>query len=306
MYSRLIPLTFFLMLTTCSDEKESKVTTPTDRKNTSGSETSRTARKARDSSNSNHWIFSVPFKRIEKGSFGMGSPIIERGRDDDEGPVHVEISKPFEIMTKELTQNQWFQVMGNNPSRFKEEKHCDDHSNGMCPNNPVERVSWNNVQEYIKKLNESLGQTGCNGTPQSKKGCYRLPTEAEWEYATRGGTKTAYSFGTDPSQIIDYAWYSDPWYRYGTGSKTYKVGLKEPNPKGLYDVHGNVWEWVQDKYTSDLPGGKDPLHTSSGSSRVFRGGSWGYFPLTLRSANRNYDDPADSRHDVGFRLVRTL
>ena len=124
------------------------------------------------------WISSVPFRKIEPGSFTMGSPSGEKDRDSDEDQVKVEITKSFEIMEKEVTQKQWFLVKKENPSHFKTSKDCDDHEvvEGveMCPNHPVESVSWDNVQDYIEKLNNSLKLTGCNGTPQDSKGCYRL------------------------------------------------------------------------------------------------------------------------------------
>ncbi len=251
-----------------------------------------------------HWILSVPFQKISAGSFTMGSPAYESNRDDDdEAQVQVTISKPFEIMTKEVTQSQWVKVMGSNPSRFKSEDDCNndyDAENDMCPNHPVEMVSWGDVQEYIGKLNKALGLSGCDGTPSSSAGCYRLPTEAEWEYSARGGTTTAYSFGDDASDLEDYAWYSG-----NSENQTHEVGLKKANRKGLYDVHGNVWEWVQDKYAGNLPGGRDPLKTS-GSFRVIRGGSWDYTAQDLRSAIRGNVFPAFRFNFVGFRLVRTL
>ncbi len=254
-----------------------------------------------------HWIFSVSFQKIEKGGFKMGSPADEIGRHFED-QVIVEISRSFEIMTKEVTQSQWLRVMGDNPSVFKEAKHCDDHKEGMCPNHPVEKVSWNDVQEFIKKLNDSLKLSGCNGKPNSGKGCYRLPTEAEWEYSARGGTTTAYSFGADSSELADYAWYTS-----NSEHRTHKVGLKKPNPKGLYDVHGNVAEWVQDKciehppfgYPNELPGGKDPLYTS-GSSRVHRGGDLIKGAPHLRSASRSCSASNNRFGNLGFRLVRTL
>ena len=250
-------------------------------------------------------MLSASFQRIEKDSFDMGSPSNEADRDGDEDQKRVTISKSFDIMITEVTQMQWFLVMGDNPSRFKSPENCDNHvtinGQGLCPRNPVERVSWNRVQEYIKKLNDSHGLSGCEGTPKDSEGCYRLPTEAEWELAARGNTTTAYSFGDESSRLGDYAWYWE-----NSGSKTHPVGLKEANPYGLYDVHGNVWEWVQDKYNKSLPGGIDPLHTSSGSYRVFRGGSWNFSALVLRSANRSYGNPGEGYSFVGFRLVRTL
>ena len=254
---------------------------------------------------SKHWILSVPFQKISTGSFMMGSPDTESNSNSDETQMEVTISKPFEIMTKEVTQSQWVKVMGSNPSYFKSQEHCDnyDSASDMCPDHPVEKVSWDDVQDYIGKLNKALGLSGCDGTPTSSAGCYRLPTEAEWEYSARGGTTTAYSFGDDSSNLGDYAWYSG-----NSDRQTHQVGLKEANPKGLYDVHGNVWEWVQDRYASDLPGGSDPLNTS-GSNRVVRGGSWFHSAPYLRSAYRFVVNPSIRSvrlSTTGFRLVRTL
>ena len=242
------------------------------------------------------------FKTIKGGNFLMGSPRSEAGRDGNEDEVNVTISKSFEIMTKEVTQEQWFKVMGDNPSYFNRRQDCDGHRviNGveLCPNNPVERVSWRDVRRFIGKLNHNQGVSGCQGIPQDSKGCYRLPTEAEWEFAARGGTMSAYSF--DHDAIDDYA-----WYRGNSGSRTSPVGKLKPNPYGLFDMHGNVWEWVQDKYRSKLPGGVDPLHVSSGFIRVFRGGSWFNDAQFVRSANRFNGNPGNRNFNVGFRLVRT-
>ena len=216
-------------------------------------------------------VFS--FRRIPKGEFVMGSPPGERGRGSDEAQKPVEISKAFEIMETEVTQKQWFQVTGKNPSYFKRSGDCDnwDSVNVMCPDNPVERVSWNEIQKFIKTLNNSMGLRGCKGSPKDPSGCYRLPTEAEWEWAVRAKTKTAYFFGNNPSKLGRYAIYSR-----NSGNRTHKVkGDRSPNRWRLYDVYGNVWEWVQDGSRFKLPGGRDPLVTS-GSNRVLRGGSWGH------------------------------
>ena len=249
-------------------------------------------------------LLSASFQKISKGSFLMGSPQDEDNRDSNEDQKRVIISKSFDIMTKEVSQMQWFLVMGVNPSKFKRPGDCDNHirinGEGLCPNNPVERVSWDDVQSYIKRLNDALNLTGCHGTPRDSKGCYRLPTEAEWEFAARGKSKTAYSFGNRPSLLKNYAWYWE-----NSAKKTHPVGLKSPNPYGLYDVHGNVWEWVQDRYRNVLPGGIDPLYISSASDRVVRGGSWSSSAQYLRSANRYYHYPLFRYYFVGFRLVRT-
>ena len=210
------------------------------------------------------------FERIEGRSFTMGSPKVEAGRDDDEGRVSVSISKDFEIMATEVTQMQWFRIMGFNPSIFKTRDDCDNHiikeEEELCPSHPVENVSWDDVQKYIKTLNDRRGISGCHGTPRDATGCYRLPTEAEWELAARGKTSggevttTRYFFGNSDSLLDDYAWYDK-----NSGRRTHQVKLKKANSYGLYDMSGNVWEWVQDRYGKSLPGDIDPLRSSSGS-----------------------------------------
>ena len=246
-------------------------------------------------------VFS--FRRIPKGEFEMGSPRGERGRYENEAQKPVEISKAFEIMETEVTQKQWFQVTGRNPSFFKRSGDCDnwDRVNVMCPDNPVERVSWNDVQGFIKTLNDFMGLRGCKGSPKDPSGCYRLPTEAEWEWAVRAKTKTAYFYGNNPSKLGRYA-----IYVRNSERGTHKVkGDRLPNRWGLYDVYGNVWEWVQDGYRSELPGGRDPLLTN-GSARVVRGGGWFSRADGLRSALRFGDYPGRRYRHFGFRLVRML
>ena len=254
---------------------------------------------------SDHWIFSVRFRKIDAGSFTMGSP--DGGKkygQNDEGPVPVTITKAFEIMEKELTQKQWYLLKKKNPSEFKRSGDCNNHDTiegvQMCPNHPVEQVSWLDVQAYIKELNTQLGLKGCDGTPKSWRGCYRLPTEAEWEWAVKGKTTTAYFFADDPGNLGKYAYYSK-----NSGGKTHEVGQLRANPNGLYDVYGNVWEWVQDKWSKELRGGKDPLN-ERGSSPVLRGGCWGLRAQVLRSADRYGSNPDYGYYDIGFRLVRTL
>ena len=215
----------------------------------------------------------------------------------------------FEIMTTEVTQKQWFDVMGDNPSKFSSEKYCDDYDeiNKLCPNHPVESVSWNEVQKFIKKINDSLGLSCCYVSPQDKKGRYRLPTQAEREFAARGGTKTTYSFGDDPSLLDNYAWYYE-----NSDNQTHKVGLKNPNPKkpnsyGLYDMHGNVEEWVQDSYTKKLSGEADPEGRFTWSEHVICGGSGISRARNVRSTSCDNDNRPDYRSTfVGFRLVRDL
>ena len=251
------------------------------------------------------------FVRIPAGKFLMGSPANERYRQSDENDrdgkqVEVVISKAFMMMATEVTQAQFFQLMKKNPSYFKRSGDCDnwDSVNMMCPDNPVERVSWNEAQRFIKKLNEGLGIKGCKGVPGDRRGCYRLPTETEWEWAVKGNSLPAYFFGDGPSRLGRYA-----IYRSNSGKRTHKVrGNRSPNRRGLYDVYGNVWEWVQDAYQDTLTGGKDPLVVIGGnwSHRVLRGGSWYNDALNLRSAFRFKKDPEYRFNNIGFRLVRTL
>ena len=252
----------------------------------------------------------MSFKRIEAGNFTMGSSKREKGRKENEKRVKVKISRPFEMMTTEVTQMMWFDVMESNPSHFRMSRHCDNHLKigliNLCPSHPVESVSWSDVQAYIRKLNSAEGVTGCQGTPQDPTGCYRLPTEAEWEYVARGGTETAYFFGENALDLGEYAWYSR-----NSDDKTHIVGLKRPNLYGLYDMYGNVWEWVQDNYTKDLSirfyrfrRKTDPLYSNSGTYHVLRGGSYDDFSSSLRSAYRSAN--SHSKRGYGFRLVRTL
>ena len=222
----------------------------------------------------------MEFVLIPAGEFEMGSPSVEIGRDPNEGPVHtVTIEKAYYLGKYEVTQKQWGEVMGFNPSKFK----GDDL--------PVEYVSWADAQEFVRKVNQM------EGTDK-----YRLPSEAEWEYAARAGTTTRYSFGDDESDLGYYAW----WDR-NPGDKTHPVGQKQPNAWGLYDIHGNVWEWVQDRWHSDYDGAPtDGSAWESGSStiRVIRGGYWDY-SASCRSAYRGNHYP-DRRSYLGFRLLKEL
>ena len=252
------------------------------------------------------------FAIIKSDTFTMGSPKGEKDRESDENQVEVTISKAFEMTKTEVTQLQWFSVMRDNPSYFSEEVYCEDDymlvsiqvgEVGLCPNHPVERVSWKMTQDFIKELNKRGNLQGCDETPKSESGCYRLPTEAEWELAARARSKTVWFFGNDVELLKDHAWYD-----VNSNSRTHEVGLKIANDNELYDVYGNVSEWVQDKYVGKLSGGTDPLH-KSGWGRVFRGGSWISDVRYLRSAFRNadYTDYADDRgSSVGFRLARSL
>ena len=219
------------------------------------------------------------FVLLPSGTFVMGSPRDEEGRSDDEKQHEVIIGKPFHLQTTQVTQGQWKRIMKDNPSDFKK---CGDD----CP---VENVPWQDAQAFISKLNEVEG---------GKQ--YRLPTEAEWEYACRAESTTRFCFGDDEAELGEYA-----WYRANSKRTTHPVGQKEPNAWGLYDMHGNVWEWCQDWYGA-YPEGRasDPRGRTSGESRVVRGGSWFNGAGYIRSANRGKCRPDYRDYNIGFRLAR--
>lgn len=215
----------------------------------------------------------IEFVLIPPGSFMMGST---NGRDNEK-PVHeVTISQAFYMGKYEVTQGQWQTVMGNNPSNFKD---C----GGNCP---VEQVSWDDAQNFINKLNAS--NDGFR---------YRLPTEAEWEYACRAGTTGDYA-----GNLSEMAWYSE-----NSGNKTHAVGGKRPNDWGLADMHGNVWEWCQDwdheTYYGAPTDGTAWLTGGDQKYRVLRGGSWDFDATDLRSAFRGWFSPDLRSYDFGFRVV---
>ena len=198
---------------------------------------------------------------IPAGTFMMGSPESEEARNNNEHQHEVTISKAFYMQTTEVTQGQWKAVMGTEPWKGQEfSKYVKEG-----PDYPAVYVSWDDAVAYCKKLSEKEGKT------------YRLPTEAQWEYACRAGTETAWSFGNDEKALGDYAWYEENAFSAGE-QYAHQVGLKKPNAFGLYDMHGNVWEWCHDYYGEDYyqqSPEKDPTGPASGSSRVLRGGSWG-------------------------------
>lgn len=221
----------------------------------------------------------MKFVYIPPGTFTMGSPPDSPNRELDETAHKVILSEGFYLQTTEVTQGQWETVMGDNPSTFAD---CGE-------NCPVENVSWYNAQEFIAQLNQM----------EQEQYHYRLPTEAQWEYACRADSQTAYSFSDHDALLNGYAWYSA-----NSGNQTHPVGLLSPNAWGLYDMHGNVWEWCLDRY-GDYPSGlvTDPMGPPSGSSRVRRGGSWYHFAGACRSALRSGYGPGSRRNFIGFRLV---
>jgi formylglycine-generating enzyme required for sulfatase activity len=216
---------------------------------------------------------------VKGGCFDMGD-IFGTGASDEK-PVHRVCVGDFYLGKTEVTQKQWEDVVGSNPSKFQ------------CGDCPVERVSWNNVQDFIKKLNE---KTGMN---------YRLPTEAEWEYAARsGGWKEQWAGTNDEAKIGEYTWYG-----YTAEGRTHAVAGKTPNGIGLYDMMGNVWEWCADWYDKqyyETSPSKDPQGPSEGSNRVIRGGGWRSKDKGLRTTDRNDFIPTSKKFtDIGFRLARS-
>jgi formylglycine-generating enzyme required for sulfatase activity len=214
---------------------------------------------------------------IPKGTFMMGSPIEEERRFEDEAQHQVTIGKDYYLGVTEVTQMQYEKVMGANPSYFEGNAVLGDSSN-----HPVEQVSWEDAVEFCKKLSE---------LPEEKKSgrVYRLPTEAEWEYACRAGSKAAYSFGANSKTLGDYAWFGE-----NSGSQTRPVGEKKANAWGLYDMHGNVWEWCSDWYGVYPKGSvSDPSGPSEGSGRVVRGGGWLLGAAFCRSAFRYWIRPVE-------------
>ena len=238
-------------------------------------------------------VEGMEFISIPSGTFQMGSPSSESNRDSDESRHSVRVSS-FELMSTEVTQGMWEDVMGTNPSSG-----C-----GVGSNYPVYNVSWNDCQEFIEKLND----LDPNHT-------YRLPTEAEWEYARRAGTSSAYYWGSSSSEstMKAYCWYSknansSSWTSpHASSSGTQPVGTRQANAWGLYDMSGNVWEWCQDVYTSDYSNCPTDgrAYSGQGSYRVNRGGSWNSYARYCRSANRINYSPGYRRSNLGVRLARS-
>ena len=209
---------------------------------------------------------------------------------DDEAQVSVTLTKPFELGKYEVTQGQWKSVMGTEPwdgqDNVKADKDC-----------PATYVSWDDATEFCETLTEIERKAGKLKADEE----YRLPTEAQWEYACRAGTTTAFSFGDDESKLGEYGWFDG---NTGSEKDAHKVGMKKPNPWGLHDMHGNVWEWCSDWADSTLQGGTDPVGPEEGSLRVGRGG-WGRDPGRCRSADRGGIDPSLRNDSLGFRVARS-
>ena len=219
---------------------------------------------------------------VPAGDFLMGSPDSQSDANRDQKPQHrVRITRPFYLGKYLVTQEQWQAVMGNNPSQFR------------GPKSPVENVSWDDCRQFLDKLNAKspLGE-----------GKFQLPTEAQWEYACRAGSTTRYFFGVEETSLDDYAWYEE-----NSHGHTHPVGDKRPNAWGLYDMHGNAWEWCQDWYGRNYYAASpaaDPVGPVTGTDRVGRGGDWDGAAKHCRSAYRVSFVPAGRSNRVGFRVCQ--
>jgi formylglycine-generating enzyme required for sulfatase activity len=215
------------------------------------------------------------------GTFTMGSSAAEVGRNDAEGPLHEVTIKPFLMGKFEVSQWQWKAIMGLSRSRFDQ---CGDY----CP---VEEVSWKDAQEFVQRLKVTVGKE------------YRLPSEAEWEYAARAGKQSPWSFGESEVDLGQFAWYSENSQR-----STHAVGKKLPNEFGLFDMHGNVWEWTADAWHENFVGAPSDAEpwTNGGDSnrRVIKGGSWNFSAKHHRAARRYWAGVMSRDGDIGFRIVR--
>ena len=222
----------------------------------------------------------------------MGSPEDVKFRQDRESQVSVTLTQSFGLGKYDVTQGQWKSVMGTEPWKMQ--------TNTIKGENVAATyVNYDDAADFCERLTNLERIAGKLKADEE----YRLPTEAEWEYACRAGTETAYSFGDDESKLGDYAWFNGN-AKNADEQYAHKVGLKKPNQWGLYDMHGNVPEWCSDWYGGALSGGTDPAGPNGGTSRVDRGGGWTYRPNDCRSAYRGICEPSYRSSVLGFRVAR--
>ena len=215
--------------------------------------------------------------------------------DKNEKPVRTVALSGFSIGTTEVTQAQYKTIMNDNPSFHKLDDNC-----------PVEKTTWKDAITFCNRFSEKLGLEPCYNLSTGKcdfsKNGFRLPTEAEWEYACRGGTGSDYNTGNGESALSRAGWYAR-----NSAEKSHPVGQRTPNAVGLYDMHGNVWEWTNDWYSDrsyEIDKNENPTGVPSGKERVLRGGSWLDWPKDCTSTKRRDFDPEKNYSDIGFRIVR--
>lgn len=266
LFAPLLSLLFVGFVVSCGDDDDK--------------EDVQTSSSNQDNGNSDkvYTVNGVSFKMIavKGGTFTMGATEEQTDANPNEWPTHSVTLSDYYIGETEVTQELWSAVMGSNPSHFT-----------ANIQRPVEQVSWDDCQTFISRLNELTGET------------FRLPTEAQWEYAARGGNQAQGRLYSGSNTIDDVAWYWD-----NSSSTTHPVKTKAPNELGIYDMSGNVWEWCSDwygSYSSDAQ--TDPTGPSTGSYRVFRGGSWDFYATHCRVAFRNCNSPTYSFNFLGLRLA---
>jgi formylglycine-generating enzyme required for sulfatase activity len=236
----------------------------------------------------------LPLVWIPPGDFTMGSPPGEKEREAAENQVPVSLTTGFWLGQHEVTQSEWRRVMSSKPWSGKSDiREGDDY--------PASYVSWDDATQFCAKLTDEERRAG--RLPESWQ--YALPSEAQWEYACRAGTKSAFSFGDDETRLGEYAWWGGIFGEGNAQHEQYphRVGHKRPNPFGLYDIHGNVFEWCRDWYDEELGGGRDPLGPSTGRHRVIRGGAWGGVASSCRSAYRFMSPPGTGSNALGLRVA---
>jgi formylglycine-generating enzyme required for sulfatase activity len=241
----------------------------------------------------------VELVAIPAGTFRMGSPEGEKGRFNDEGPVHEVAISAFQCMRLPVTRKLYFEVMGKNL----------DWPEDAIDNHPANNASWLDAVRFCNMLSNREGLVPCymikgfDVAWNRQANGYRLPTEAEWEYACRAGTQTRWSFGDSAAEIGQYAWFG-----YNSQGEPQPVGTRKPNPWGLYDMHGNVWEWCWDLWLGPYSAEQQtsPLEPEVGAYRILRGGAFFDSPEFLRSAARYWFEPTDQFKFIGFRCVRAL
>ncbi len=222
----------------------------------------------------------MEFVFVKGGTFAMGD--LYGVGWQEERPVHEVTVSDFFIGKYEVTQAQWEKVMGYNNSKFQGADH------------PVDRVSWNEIQEFVEKLRAKTGVP------------YRLPTEAEWEFAARGGTRDKWAGTNDEAEVGDYA-----WYLHNSNQRSHPVGTKKPNRLGIHDMSGSLWEWVHDRFNYPFPSDhqtdpQGPDTSWKDDYRTYKGGAWDYIPRIVRVSSRSGKEPDYQRPWIGFRLARDV